>query len=182
MVARARPESLWRLACAACDQSQYLTPLGLLLFSLSFILVGMTAGPYLLRRATMTTISLQSVGLQAEQVDLRQAEALMRSRCARCHNLDRVVGARKDAQGWLETVNRMRALPSSGISEAEARSEPRALPLPLPGRTGRHGWSCWALRPSRRCSTGAARPGTPGRRTRAEDAWPLLPEVRARRS
>src|SRR5262249_20938457 len=104
------------------NQSQYLTPLGLILFSLSFILVAMTAGPYLLRRATMTTISLQAVGLQSERVDLRQAEELMRSRCARCHNLDRVVGARKDAQGWLETVNRMRALPGSGISEAEART------------------------------------------------------------
>jgi ferredoxin-NADP reductase len=104
------------------NQSQYLTPLGLILFSLSFILVGMTAGPYLLRRATMTTISLQAVGLRSERVDLRQAEELMRARCARCHNLERVVGARKDTQGWLETVNRMRALPGSGISEAEGRT------------------------------------------------------------
>src|SRR5262249_32589250 len=103
-------------------QSQYLTPLGLMLFSLSFILVGMTTGPYLLRRATMTTISLESVGLRAEQGDLPQAEELMRAPCARCHNLDRVVGARKDAQGWLETVNRMRALPGSGITESDART------------------------------------------------------------
>jgi ferredoxin-NADP reductase len=103
-------------------QSQYLTPLGFLLFTLSFVLVGMTTGPYWLRRAPMQTVSMPSVGLSAEPIDLRQAEELMHARCGRCHNLDRVVGARKDAAGWLQTVNRMRALPGSGISEADART------------------------------------------------------------
>src|SRR6201984_920785 len=51
-------------------QSQYLTPLGLLLFSLSFVLVAMTAGPYWLRRAPVQTVSLPSVGLSAEPIDL----------------------------------------------------------------------------------------------------------------
>src|SRR5262249_45406781 len=37
-------------------------------------------------------------------------------------NLDRVVGARKDAEGWRNTVDRMRALPAAGISEAEAQT------------------------------------------------------------
>src|SRR5258708_22412134 len=74
------------------NQSQYLTPLGLLLFSLSFVLVAMTAGPYWLRRATVQTVSLPSVGLSAEEIDLSAAGALMRARCGRCHNLDRVVG------------------------------------------------------------------------------------------
>src|SRR3989442_2304390 len=84
-------------------QSQYLTPLGLLLFSLSFVLVAMTAGPYWVRRAPVQTVSLPSVGLSAEQIDLDAAGALMRARCGRWHNLDRIVGARKDTAGWLET-------------------------------------------------------------------------------
>src|SRR5437660_3196999 len=104
------------------SQSQYLTPLGLLLFSLSFVLVAMTAGPYWLCRTPVQTVSLPSVGLSAEQIDLDAAGALMRVRCSRCHNLDRIVGARKDIAGWLETVNRMRALPGSGISEADAHT------------------------------------------------------------
>jgi hypothetical protein len=46
----------------------------------------------------------------------------MQKRRAKCHNLDRVIGARKDAQGWAATVDRMRALPGSGISESEAQT------------------------------------------------------------
>jgi ferredoxin-NADP reductase len=45
----------------------------------------------------------------------------MEKRCSKCHNLDRIAGARKDARGWLATVNRMRSLPDSGISEADSR-------------------------------------------------------------
>src|SRR5205085_1659950 len=39
-----------------------------------------------------------------------------------CHALERVVGARKDARGWLVTIDRMRALPGSGISESDAKT------------------------------------------------------------
>jgi ferredoxin-NADP reductase len=104
------------------NQSQYLTPLGLILFCLSFVLVSITAAPYMLRRTRMESITLESVGFRKQRVDMRLGEELMRSRCARCHALDRVVGARKDGPGWLETVNRMRALPGSGISESEGRT------------------------------------------------------------
>src|SRR6266851_2698469 len=45
------------------SQSQYLTPLGFLLFSLSFVLVAMTAGPYWLRRAPVQMVTLPSMGL-----------------------------------------------------------------------------------------------------------------------
>ena len=45
----------------------------------------------------------------------------MEKRCSKCHNLDRIVGAHKDATGWLATVNRMKALPDSGISEEDSR-------------------------------------------------------------
>jgi hypothetical protein len=57
----------------------------------------------------------------AARIDLKSSEALMQRRCSRCHALDRVVGARKDAQGWLVAVNRMWALPGSGITESDAK-------------------------------------------------------------
>jgi hypothetical protein len=45
------------------------------------------------------------------RIDMRLAAATMEKRCSRCHTLDRIAGARKDAAGWLATVNRMKALP-----------------------------------------------------------------------
>src|SRR5258708_32852312 len=97
-----------------------LVPLGLTIFVLGFVLVSSTAGPYLFRRVTMKDISLQSINMGTARIDLRASEELMQKRCSRCHNLDRVVGARKDGHAWLETVNRMRALPGAGISETDA--------------------------------------------------------------
>src|SRR5690348_16785234 len=94
-----------------------LVPLGVTIFTLGFVLIASTAGPYLLRRATIKNISLNAVDMGAARIDLDASESLMQRRCSRCHNLERVVGARKDARGWLATINRMRTLPGSGISE-----------------------------------------------------------------
>src|SRR6266403_1358808 len=80
-----------------------LVPLGLTIFVLGFVLVSSTAGPYLFRRVTIKDISLQSINMGAARIDLHASEELMQKRCSRCHNLDRVVGARKDAGAWLET-------------------------------------------------------------------------------
>ncbi|MBL8149828.1 MAG: 2Fe-2S iron-sulfur cluster binding domain-containing protein [Blastocatellia bacterium] len=98
-----------------------LLPLGLIIFTLGFVLIAITLGPYYLHRATMKEISLESINMGKSQIDLVAASDLLRKRCATCHNLDRVVSARKDAKGWLENVNRMRALPGANISEREAR-------------------------------------------------------------
>ena len=99
-----------------------LVPLGLTIFTLGFVLIASAAGPYLLRRATIKDISLDAVAMGAARIDLGASESLMERRCSRCHNLERIAGARKDARGWLATINRMRALPGSGISEADART------------------------------------------------------------
>src|SRR5580700_3370114 len=99
----------------------FLMPLGLLIFVLAFVLIGITAGPSLAYRAKMQTVSLSSIDLPPTAIDINGAAATMEKRCSKCHNLDRIAGARKDARGWLATVNRMRALPDSGISEADSR-------------------------------------------------------------
>ena len=98
-----------------------LMPIGLIIFVLSFVLIGITAGPSLAHHARMQTVSLDTIGLPPAAIDLNTAAATMEKRCSRCHNLDRVAGARKDAPGWLATVNRMSALPDSGISEDDSR-------------------------------------------------------------
>jgi ferredoxin-NADP reductase len=98
-----------------------LMPIGLVIFALSFVLIGITAGPYLAHQTRMQTVSLAAIDLPPAGIDINFAAATMDKRCSKCHNLDRIAGARKDARGWLATVNRMRALPDSGISEADSR-------------------------------------------------------------
>src|SRR5277367_3155608 len=99
----------------------FLMPIGLAIFVLSFVLIGITAGPALAHHASMQTVSLASIDLPPAAVDMNLAALTMEQRCSKCHNLDRVAGARKDARGWLATVNRMQALPHSGISDEDAR-------------------------------------------------------------
>src|SRR5579864_3269293 len=99
----------------------FLLPIGLVIFVLSFVLIGITAGPYLAHQTRMQTISLAAIDLPPAAIDINFAAATMEKRCSKCHNLDRIAGARKDARGWLATVSRMRALPDSGISEADSR-------------------------------------------------------------
>ena len=64
---------------------------------------------------------MQTINMEGVKIDLQTSEALTQKRCSRCHNLDQVIGARKDARGWLATVNNMRVLPGSGISETDAK-------------------------------------------------------------
>src|ERR1700722_14842450 len=98
-----------------------LLPIGLVIFVLSFVLIGITVGPSLAHQTRMQTVSLAAIDLPPAAIDMNLAAETMEKRCSKCHNLDRIVGARKDARGWLATVNRMRALPDSGISEADSR-------------------------------------------------------------
>jgi hypothetical protein len=98
-----------------------LMPIGLVIFVLSFVLIGITAGPALVHQARMQTVSLEAINLPPAVIDINMAATTMEKRCSKCHNLDRIAGARKDARGWLATVHRMKALPDSGISEEDSR-------------------------------------------------------------
>jgi len=99
----------------------FLTPIGLAIFVLSFVLIGITAGPSLTHQVNMQTVSLAALDLPPTAIDINMAASTMEKRCSKCHNLDRIAGAHKDTPGWLATVNRMKALPDSGISEEDAR-------------------------------------------------------------
>jgi ferredoxin-NADP reductase len=98
-----------------------LMPIGLVIFVLSFVLIGITAGPSFAHRSRMQTVSLAAIDLPPTAIDIDIAAVTMEKRCSKCHNLDRIAGARKDVRGWQATVRRMRALPDSGISEQDSR-------------------------------------------------------------
>jgi ferredoxin-NADP reductase len=102
------------------NQHSLLMPIGLTIFVLAFVMIASTAGPYLARSSRIEQVSIDPDHLQPVTIDLNETGDLTQKRCSKCHNLDRVVGARKDAQGWLTTVQRMRAMPAAGISESEA--------------------------------------------------------------
>src|SRR5215467_5587940 len=103
------------------NQLNLLMPIGLTIFVLAFVLVASTAAPYLVRVSKTEEVSIDPAHGPVT-IDLNQASDLMQKRCSKCHNLDRVVGARKDAQGWLATVNGMRARPDAGISETDVQT------------------------------------------------------------
>jgi ferredoxin-NADP reductase/mono/diheme cytochrome c family protein len=98
-----------------------LMPIGLTIFVLSFVLIGITGGPAIVSRGRTETVSLVTLDLPPAEIDLAIAASTMEKRCSKCHNLDRVAGARKDAQSWLATVARMSALPDSGISDQDVK-------------------------------------------------------------
>ena len=97
-------------------------PIGLTIFVLSFVLIASTAGPYPARASRVEQVSIDPDHAQPATIDRNQASDLMQKRCPKCHNLDRVVGARKDAQGWATTVERVRLTTGVGILKAEAQT------------------------------------------------------------
>jgi ferredoxin-NADP reductase len=99
-----------------------LMPIGLAIFILAFVLIASTAGPYLARASKVERVSIDPGHLPAVAIDLNRASELMQRRCSKCHNLDRVVGARKDAQGWLATMARMQKMPGAGITDSDAQT------------------------------------------------------------
>jgi ferredoxin-NADP reductase len=104
------------------NQHALLMPIGLTIFVLAFVLIASTAGPFLARATKTEHVSIDPGHIPAVTIDVNQAADLTQRRCSKCHNLDRVVGARKDAQGWVATVNRMRMMTGAGISDAEAQT------------------------------------------------------------
>ena len=104
------------------NQQGLLMPIGLTIFVLAFVLIASTTGPHLVRATKIEQVSIAPGNVPPVRIDLNQASDLVQKRCSKCHNLDRVMGARKDARGWLATVGRMRSLPGAGISESDART------------------------------------------------------------
>src|SRR5207249_11898194 len=65
----------------------FLLPIGLVIFVLAFVLIGITAGPYLAHQTRMQTVSLAAIHLPPAGIDINLAAATMEKRCSKCHNL-----------------------------------------------------------------------------------------------
>ena len=60
-----------------------------------------------LSAAVVTGCSGGSSGSTGSQTGAANGETLVNEKCARCHSLDRIQGARKSAAEWEATVSRM---------------------------------------------------------------------------
>jgi cytochrome c2 len=83
----------------------YLPVLGSLIFATAFVLNGIAAGYYFLHRSKIqyTTVSEAEMGILDEHI----GRELFRTKCSKCHSLERVLKASKNSEGWTKTVNRM---------------------------------------------------------------------------
>src|ERR1700674_3246975 len=61
-----------------------LMPIGLIIFVLSFVLIGIAAGPFLAHHASMQTVSLETINRPPAAIDLDMAAATMEKRCSKC--------------------------------------------------------------------------------------------------
>jgi hypothetical protein len=59
--------------------------------------------------------------------DIVEACALAQRKCTACHDRDRIVHARMNAEEWRDTVDKMRRLPGSTISPVEGEVILRCL-------------------------------------------------------
>src|SRR4029077_9952104 len=72
----------------------FLMPIGLVIFVLSFVLIGIAVGPSLVHHTSREKVSLDPLNRPPGVINLDMAAATMEKRCSKCHSLDRIVGAR----------------------------------------------------------------------------------------
>ena len=79
-----------------------MTSIGLLIFALSFVLIGITAGPSLAHHARMQTVSLASIDHPSVAIDITMAAATMERRCSSATTWTASLAPAKMRQvGWL---------------------------------------------------------------------------------
>lgn len=62
-----------------------------------------------------------AVGAPGKDADNREAKKLFEKRCSACHDPGRVYHRTADRDEWREIVQRMRRMPQSGITRADAK-------------------------------------------------------------
>ena len=69
---------------------------------------------------SMVQVALILVPVWGTAAQAQDPKALFEERCAMCHSLSRPLDKTKTAEGWRETVNRMKGYAKGRISDAEA--------------------------------------------------------------
>ena len=95
--------------------------LGVILFTIAFVVVGLTGLQRMVLWAEGPMVTIQSGDAQ-RTVSVAVGRDLLQSKCARCHSLKPVYLYRKSEQEWRLTVNRMVAKDTGSTTECQADS------------------------------------------------------------
>lgn len=99
--------------------SNHLALLGIALFSLAFVLNGLTAGHYLLHRTDPRYITVSDIDEPVLDTDI--GRLVLFDKCGKCHTFERIFRAAKDQDGWTKTVNRMAVLDAPDINQFDVK-------------------------------------------------------------
>lgn len=99
--------------------------LGTIIFTMSVVLVGLTAGHYLLHRSDLRYVTVEK--RSALPLDMELGRRLMFNKCKKCHSFERILRSTKDRRGWEETINRMARYDAPNISPFDIRQITYAL-------------------------------------------------------
>ena len=69
---------------------------------------------------SLVQVALILVPVWGVAAEAQDPKTLFEERCAMCHSLSRPLDKTKTADGWRETVNRMKGYAGGRISDAEA--------------------------------------------------------------
>jgi mono/diheme cytochrome c family protein len=99
--------------------TQYLAPLGVTLFSMAFVLSGLTAGHYLLHQSDPRYITVSDIDRPVLNAEI--GRAVLFNKCGKCHTFERVFRATKDQDGWTKTINRMAVIDAPNINDFDVK-------------------------------------------------------------
>lgn len=99
--------------------TSHLLILGTGIFTLSAVLVMLTAGYYYLHRADVRYTSITAV--DENILDDDTGRHFVFKRCGKCHTYERVLQSFKSEKGWSQTVNRMAQLDAPNIRPFEIK-------------------------------------------------------------
>ena len=99
--------------------TRHLTLLGVALFSLAFVLNGLTAGHYLLHRTDPRYVTVSDIDRPVLNADI--GRLVLFDKCGKCHTFERIFRATKDQDGWTKTVNRMAVIDAPNINQFDVK-------------------------------------------------------------
>jgi cytochrome c2 len=99
--------------------TDHLPLLGVILFSLAFVLNGLTAGHYLLHRTDPRYVTVSDIDQPVLNTDI--GRLVLFDKCGKCHTFERVFRATKDQDGWTRTVNRMAVIDAPNINQFDVK-------------------------------------------------------------
>lgn len=99
--------------------TRHLTLLGVALFSIAFVLSGLTAGHYLLHQSDPRYITVSDIDKPVLNTEI--GRAVLFDKCGKCHTFERIFRSTKDQEGWTRTINRMAVIDAPNINDFDIK-------------------------------------------------------------